>query len=59
MFGMTNIERFGMLVVVATLSSACAASVPQPMRPSVMIDTMLRRRLERRESGARRSRLTG
>lgn len=31
MFAMTNIERFGMLVVVATLSSACAASVPQPM----------------------------
>jgi hypothetical protein len=31
MFGMTNISHCGMLVIVAALSSACAASAPQPM----------------------------
>lgn len=32
MFDMTNIERLGMLVVVAALNSACTATAPQPMQ---------------------------
>ncbi len=31
MFDITHISRFGMLVIVAALSPACAASAPQPM----------------------------